>query len=111
MIDVRYNHKSLFAGQRVHQRFHFLYIAELIVLAMHEELRLLTLAQKRKISVVHRRTKPDAFSHANIFATGAQPNEASETESRDYERCLWKLRCQKIERSRYVAAFAASAIM
>ena len=59
VIDSFHDNQIIFAGKGGHERFDVLYRAEFVIAAMDKKFRFASLAQKRKISVVDRKTHPN----------------------------------------------------
>ncbi len=111
MVRVFHDHDFIFTGRSRNQAFQLVGCAINIVRAVHEELRLFTLRQIRKVRVVHRRSQSNQRSNSSFFATNAQPNPTPKTKTRNQKRNVWIFRGQKIQRRARIVTLAHAAIV
>src|ERR1700683_686693 len=111
MIGVFYHHDSVFSRCGGNYALQFVGRAINVVRTEHKQFRLCTMCQIRKVSMVHWRSEADQLCDPRILATGAKSHPATETESRNEQRNIWKFGSKKIERRADIASLAFAAIV
>lgn len=103
--------EAVFAGEGFHEGFDGWGVAELIALAVKEELGLGAGLEVGEIGIVDGSAEADKLGDTRIFAADAQTDPAAKAESGEEKRQAGKFAGEKVECGANVIALAAAAIV
>lgn len=111
VIGIFHDNQVVLPREGGYEGFDFADFAVFVVATVHEKLRLVAVAQERKIGIVDRDAQADEMRNALVFATDSQAHPGTKTETSDQEGNAGEFHGQIIKSGADIASLTAAAVV